>query len=276
MQEKLRIFKLTPEEALRIEQGSNNPHFHSYEELIIGVKGHLTHFIDFRSVELDAPFVSFIAKGKLHKVQSRVIDGELEFWVLRFRSEFIPELIFHLYAFYHDSANIILPKDFCFERMAKLCEIMHDETLAPAPDETVLRYLLSALFAMMEAERRKQDLEHNTIVQTQNETFKQFLQLLEDNYKRPLGVNYYAEMLFMSTKNLNLISRNIMQQSISEIIETRKLTEAKHLLVSTDKTVSEIGFDLGYKEKSYFTNVFKKKSGMTPTEFREEMRKIAS
>jgi len=135
---------------------------------------------------------------------------------------------------------------------------------------------LSALFAMMEAERRKQDLEHNTIVQTQNETFKQFLQLLEDNYKRPLGVNYYAEMLFMSTKNLNLISRNIMQQSISEIIETRKLTEAKHLLVSTDKTVSEIGFDLGYKEKSYFTNVFKKKSGMTPTEFREEMRKIAS
>jgi len=65
-----------------------------------------------------------------------------------------------------------------------------------------------------------------------------------------------------------------MNQSVSEIIETRKLTEAKSLLASTSKSISEIGFELGYNEKSYFSNVFKKKSGMTPSEFREEMRKI--
>lgn len=276
MPEKFRIFQLTPEEALRIENGSNNPHFHDYEELIIGVQGHLTHFIDFKSVELEAPFVSFITKGKLHQVQSRPVDGALQFWVIRFRTEFIPELIFHLYSFYHDSANILLPKDYCFERMDKLCGLIYEETLALAPDESVLRYLLSALFAMIEVERRKQDTEDNAVVQTQNETFKQFLQLLEEHYKRPVGVSFYAEKLFMSTKNLNLIARNIMQQSISEMIETRKLTEAKHLLVSTDKTVSEIGFELGYKEKSYFTNVFKKKSGLTPTEFREEMKRLVS
>lgn len=276
MQEKFKIFQLTPEEALRIEQGSNNPHFHSYEELIIGVRGKLTHFIDFQSIDLEAPFVSFISKGKLHKVQSKAIEGELLFWVIRFKSEFIPELIFHLYAFYHNSANIVLPKDFCFERMAKLCEIMDDEMKGPAPDESVLRYLLSGLFAMIEAERRKQEKDINPVLQTQNETFKQFLNLLEANYKRGTGVEFYAEKLFMSSKNLNLIARNVMQQSISEIIETRKLTEAKHLLVSTDKSISEIGFELGYKEKSYFTNVFKKKSGQTPTEFREEMKKLVS
>ncbi len=89
-------------------------------------------------------------------------------------------------------------------------------------------------------------------------------------------MDYYAEKLFMSSRNLNLICRNILQQSVSEIIETRKLTEAKNLLITTDKTVSEIGFELGYNEKSYFSNVFKKKSGLTPTEFREEMRKIIS
>ncbi|HBL78673.1 MAG TPA: AraC family transcriptional regulator, partial [Aequorivita sp.] len=45
-----------------------------------------------------------------------------------------------------------------------------------------------------------------------------------------------------------------------EIIETRKLTEAKNLLISTDKTIAEIAYELGYNENSYFSNVFKKKS----------------
>ena len=80
----------------------------------------------------------------------------------------------------------------------------------------------------------------------------------------------------MTARNLNLICQHILQKSVSEIIETRKLIEAKNLLMNTDKTISEIGYELGYNEKAYFTNVFKKKSGQTPTEFREEMSKIIS
>jgi AraC family transcriptional regulator, transcriptional activator of pobA len=102
------------------------------------------------------------------------------------------------------------------------------------------------------------------------------LKILEENFHRPEGVEYYAEKLFMSARNLNLICNNILQKSVSEIIETRKLIEAKNLLISTDKTISEICFELGYNEKAYFTNVFKKKSGQTPTDFREEMNKLIS
>ena len=80
----------------------------------------------------------------------------------------------------------------------------------------------------------------------------------------------------MSARNLNLVCQHILQKSVSEIIETRKLIEAKNLLTTTDMTVAEIGFELGYQEKAYFTNVFKKKSGQTPTEFREEMRRLVS
>lgn len=73
-----------------------------------------------------------------------------------------------------------------------------------------------------------------------------------------------------------MITHHILQQSVSCIIGTRKLIEAKNLLVTTDKPVSEIGFELGYEEKAYFTRVFKKNSGQTPTEFREEMRKLVA
>ena len=80
----------------------------------------------------------------------------------------------------------------------------------------------------------------------------------------------------MSTRNLNLICKNILNQTVSELIETRKLTEAKNQLTHTDKNISEIGFELGFNEKAYFTNVFKKRTGQTPTEFREEMRSLFS
>lgn len=63
-------------------------------------------------------------------------------------------------------------------------------------------------------------------------------------------------------------------QTVTELIETRKLIEAKNQLTNTSKNISEIGFDLGFKEKAYFTNVFKKRTGQSPSEFRAEMKKI--
>ncbi|UZJ63668.1 helix-turn-helix transcriptional regulator [Sphingobacterium sp. KU25419] len=78
----------------------------------------------------------------------------------------------------------------------------------------------------------------------------------------------------MSARGLNLICHQILQQSVSEIIETRKLIEAKNLLMNTDKTISEIGFELGYTDKAYFANVFKRKSSQTPSEFRAGMKAL--
>ena len=172
--------------------------------------------------------------------------------------------------------NLQMQQGQCFNRQLAMCEMMHFEMQAPIPDFAVIRHLLSALFIMIESERKKAEPDKQSLQKTQNVTFKNFLKILEDNFRRPEGVDFYAEKLFMSSRNLNLICQSILQQSVSEIIETRKLIEAKNLLISTDKSISEIGFELGYNEKSYFTSVFKKKSGQTPTEFREEMSKLVS
>ena len=53
-----------------------------------------------------------------------------------------------------------------------------------------------------------------------------------------------------------------------------ELIEAKNLLISTEKTISEIAYELGYNENSYFSNVFKKKSGQSPSEFRDDMKNM--
>ena len=267
------IFKVSEEDAKKIASTPNEVHHHDFEELIIGIEGQLEHFIDFKNETFTAPFVSFVTKGKVHRVKPITIAGKFNAWVVRFKSEFIPETTFQLYCYYHDHANLQLQTGQCFNRQVALCEMMNNEMQASIPDYAVVKHLLSALFIMIESERKKLEPADKVFQKTQNITFKNFLKILEENFRRPEGVEFYAQKLFMSARNLNLICQGILQQSVSEIIETRKLIEAKNLLISTDKTISEIGFELGYNEKSYFTNVFKKRAGQTPSDFREEMSK---
>ena len=276
MNQLFKIFKVDEAEATKISSAPDEPHQHEYEELIIGIEGQLEHFIDFKTTTLDAPLVSFVTKGKVHRVIPKLKHGKCNMWVLRFKSEFIPETTFQLYANYHDHATLKIQPGDCFNRMVTLCEIIHGAMQQENPDLGVVKHLLSAVFIMVESERNKISPNRSSVDLSQNTTIHNFLKILEENYHRSVGVEFYAEKLFMSPRNLNLISKNILHQTVSEIIETRKLIEAKNQLTHTDKNISEIGFDLGYNEKAYFTNVFKKRTGQTPSEFREEMRNLLS
>lgn len=271
-----RISRLNVDDALRIHAAPHEPHQHDYETLIIGTQGRLEHFVDFKTTVVEAPLISFIAKGKVHSINTELVNGQFDVWVLRFKSEFIAETVFQLYASYHNNANHIFQKDTCFDRLTTICEIMTKEMAVPSPDLSVVRHLLSALIIMIESERKKNSHNDQATTINQNETFINFLKIVEANFRRPVGVEFYAEKLFMSARNLNLICQRIMDQSVTELIETRKLTEAKNLLAGTNKSISEIGFELGFNEKAYFSNVFKKKTGQTPTEFRQEMRQLIS
>ncbi|WEK38224.1 MAG: helix-turn-helix transcriptional regulator [Candidatus Pseudobacter hemicellulosilyticus] len=276
MNELIKIFKVDIEEAQKIASQPNTPHSHDFEELLIGNQGQLEHFIDFHSVMIEAPFVSFVTQGKIHRLIPMPKDGHCDIWAIRFKSELIAETTFQLYAAFHDNANISMKTEGCFHRINTLCEMMYQEYLQDAPDITVLRQLLSALFAIIESDRRKLNLNDNESKKIQSNTFRNFLKLLDAHYKEAHDVNFYAERLFMSTRNLNNICQSVLGQSVSEIIENRKLTAAKNLLITTELTVAEIGYELGFKEKTYFTTAFRKKAGITPSDFRKEMQKVIS
>lgn len=269
----IKIFRFGIEDAKKVSASTNKSHIHGFEEIIIGMEGAMEHFIDFDATIIGAPYVCFVTKGKVHKIKPIVKNGKCDAWVIRFSSEFMSETIFQLYSSFHNNASVSWSVDRVTGRIPSLTEMMYSELQQSNPDYAVIRHLLNAVISIIRGEVNKQGLE---IKSTQNETFTTFLTILEENFRRPLNVGFYAEKLFMSTRNLNLICRNVIQQSVSEIIEARKLIEAKNLLASSDKSISEIAFELGYNESSYFSNVFKRKSGQTPGEFREEMRSLLS
>lgn len=270
------IFRVNAAELGDYDDFEIVPHTHNYEQIIVGLEGDLEHYVDFTSTRLTAPYVSFVSKGKVHQAVPLVDDGKFNIWIIRFRSDLIAETIFQLYITFHNNSNLIFPCNERFDRFVTLCELMHDESRQPKPNYAIINHLLSTFFTILESEYRKLVNNNDLLFASQNETFTNFLKILEENFRRPLSVEFYAEKLFMSSRNLNLICQSILQKSVSEILETRRLTEAKNLLATTKLPIAEIGFELGYKEKGYFSNVFKRKTGQTPTRFREEVEALIS
>ena len=273
MDKPFKIIKITKEFVDAIRTKREDAHFHDFEELIIVTEGSLEHYIDFQVEVVQAPAASYISMGKMHRVVER---DNLRGWVINYKNEFIPDSKLNFYSNFMISTSVPLSADGCEEKFISLCEMIHAESEQENPDMTTIRHLTSALISMIESERKRNIQIENTVKATQIATFTNFLRILEENFRRDEGVTFYAEKMNMSERNLNIICKNNFQKSVSEIIETRKLIEAKNLLIHSEKSVSEIGYELGYNEKSYFTRVFRNKLSATPTEFREMTRAILS
>jgi len=271
MEKPFRIFEITEELALELTTRSIDAHFHDFEELIIVTQGSMEHFIDFQQEVVNAPVACYISMGKMHRL---LPDKSLRGWVINYKTEFIPDSKLNFYSNFFTSTNIPLSSGTCLNRFISLCQIIQAESNQEFIDLNTISYLVNGLVSMIDSERKRRMPIENIAKTSQVVAFNSFLEILEKGYASNEGVSFYADKMKMSERSLNTICKNNFQKSVSEIIETRKLIEAKRMLLHTDQTVSEIGYELGYSEKSYFTRVFHAKMGITPSRFREMTRSI--
>lgn len=94
-------------------------------------------------------------------------------------------------------------------------------------------------------------------------------QYIERNLTRSLGLVTIATDLYYSPNYLNYVFKLETGETISDYIIRRKIEKAKELLSDPRAKAFEISQILGYSHPSYFGNVFKKYTGLTPNEYRE-------
>ncbi len=103
---------------------------------------------------------------------------------------------------------------------------------------------------------------------TDLDAVRQFNLLVENNYKKHHQVQDYAAMMFKSPKTLSNLFAKHSEKSPVQVIADRIFLESKRLLLYTDKSAGEIGFELGFDEPAHFSRFFKKMADSTPTEFK--------
>lgn len=100
-----------------------------------------------------------------------------------------------------------------------------------------------------------------------------YIQLVNLNLNKGLKISNYAELLHISPNHLNKIIKNQLSKSAQEIHNEIILQEAKVLLLQTSKDISEIAFDLGFNDVSYFGKFFRKHTNQSPMEYRKMIEK---
>ena len=111
--------------------------------------------------------------------------------------------------------------------------------------------------------------------QSNTRVVSKFESLLMNYFNRELQkkqgiptIKYFAHELCYSPNYLSGIIKRETHKTVLEHVHDRVIEIAKKELRNSDKQVSEIAFDLGFEYSQYFSRLFKKKTGMTPREYR--------
>ena len=100
-----------------------------------------------------------------------------------------------------------------------------------------------------------------------SEKLQEFEALIEKKYIEEKSPSQYADWMNISPKHLNRITKTVVGKTASEVITDRVILEAKRRVLHTKNNFSAIAASLGYDDYAYFSKLFKKASGLAPTEF---------
>ena len=94
-------------------------------------------------------------------------------------------------------------------------------------------------------------------------------EFIEQNYMdEELSLNMLASHVNVSPNHLSMVFSQKTGKTFIKYLTDLRMTKAKELLKCTSKRSSEIAMEIGYKDPHYFSYLFKKTQGMTPTKYR--------
>lgn len=96
-----------------------------------------------------------------------------------------------------------------------------------------------------------------------------FYSLLTRHSKDNMSVAEYADKLNITSSYLNKICARNSQPSPKEIIDQQTVIEVKTLLLTTRKPIKEIALDVNFKDDAYLCRFFRRMTGQSPKEYRE-------
>ncbi|MCC3159129.1 helix-turn-helix domain-containing protein [Hymenobacter sp. 15J16-1T3B] len=103
---------------------------------------------------------------------------------------------------------------------------------------------------------------------------KAFQAKINECFRERHEVGDYAALLHVSAGHLSEVVKRQSGRPAIKHIHARLVLETRRLLVHTSNSLKEIAFDLGFSDASYFTRFFKRETGATPAEYRDQVRKM--
>ncbi|MEH6680584.1 MAG: helix-turn-helix domain-containing protein [Sediminicola sp.] len=144
-------------------------------------------------------------------------------------------------------------------------EMKHEDANTEEMLRTLLKLIILKSVRIWKQQHRLADNNQQPDVQF----LRKFSKLVEQHYKTRHTVSDYAELLFVTPKNLSKKIGLLGKSTPNDIIKNRIILESKRLLAHTTMTVKEIAYSLNYEDDAYFVRFFTKHTGLSPVSFRK-------
>jgi two-component system response regulator YesN len=102
------------------------------------------------------------------------------------------------------------------------------------------------------------------------------IQYVDANYDKPLTLAEIARASHLSVSRLAHLFKEQMGITLIDYVTGVRIEQAKELLLGTDRSCTEICFQVGYNNQSYFTRTFKSVAGVTPRQFRTQNQRTGA
>ena len=106
-----------------------------------------------------------------------------------------------------------------------------------------------------------------------DESLGRVMDYLSRHYSEVIRLSEVAEMVNMSESSFCRFFKQHTSKSFIDFLTDIRLGAASRALVDSSLSIAEIGYDCGFNNLSNFNRIFKKKKGVTPSEFRDNYRK---
>ncbi|RED63255.1 response regulator transcription factor [Cohnella lupini] len=109
-------------------------------------------------------------------------------------------------------------------------------------------------------------------VETKNQTFNAILQFVTSHFNEDISLQDLSDQFFMNPSYISQLFKKEVGETFTAYIARIRIANACELLNADNLSVHEIAERMGYHDYFYFTRIFKKITGKTPTQYREEHR----
>ena len=250
-------------------------HWHDEMEIIYVKKGKGLITVDFRQYIVKAPTIVLIIPGQLHSIE-QLEEYSMEYENILFHPNMllpkqndtsstnfllpllkgtvnVPTVFTPVYPYYQ---NLAAPIDAC------------DEICKTKPQGYEL-YIKSQLYQLLYIlNNRCRNLSKPIKSKRTLDKTRLVLKYIENNYMQHISVAEIANIAGFSESHFMRYFKETMGTSFVDYLKDYRLTMAARLLVTSESAILNIASEVGFDNLSYFNRAFKKRYGMTPSQYR--------
>ena len=269
-QEGLHIAAL--EERRKVRGDRHRPHRHDFYQIFWLTRGERSFTIDFDNFPVRAPCFVFVPPGAVHTF------GTLEStsgYMFSFQQDFLEAQGYSIDLFQDcppfDPAHfrvVLQVPDSSVQRVTGYIEqILAEFSSKQHEYQTAIAALLPLLF--VEIKRAVSNHAESNSLQKYSVLTARFLRRLNSRPYQIASASEVSRFLGVSRSWLNELVRKETGRNLTDHLQRRLILESKRLLAHSDLNISEIAYQLGFDDASYFTRLFRQIAGTSPSEFRE-------